>query len=199
LETSARMDGRLHVAPSYGLGLFLNVVRNSASLEAATVSCLIDSSKRENASLQSEGFHKVGLSSRRLKCLVRRLKCLVNGTRITEIVVGADRWALECFMSVPWTTFATLSVLGVSSDIVTLPIISRAPRPFPRSIFAPSRMVGNCGWSFLHRCHSRLGPLIRSRRVVTSMTRRSRNSERFRIVLWRQSVEDRVAAAPRNS
>jgi hypothetical protein len=91
------MDGRLHVAPSYGLGLFLNVVRNSASLEAATVSCLIDSSKRENAPLQSEGFHKVGLSS-------RRLKCLVNGTEITEVLVGADRWALECFMSVPWTT-----------------------------------------------------------------------------------------------
>ena len=131
------MDGRLHVAPSYGLGLFLNVVRNSASLEAATVSYSIDSSKRENAPLQSEGFHKVGLSS-------RRLKCLVNGTQITEIVVGADRWALECLMSVPWTTFATLSVLGVSSDIVTLPIIS-CPSAFPLKHFRPFQTTARLG------------------------------------------------------
>jgi len=122
------MDGRLHVAPSYGLGLFLNVVRNSASLEAATVSYSIDSSKRENAPLQSEGFHKVGLSS-------RRLKCLVNGTQITEIVVGAD-----C----PWTTFATLSVLGVSSDIVTLPIIS-CPSAFPLKHFRPFQTTARLG------------------------------------------------------
>ena len=49
---------------------------------------------------------------------------------------GRTDGLMECFRSVPWTTFATLSVVAMSSDIVTLPIISRAPRPSPEA-FSP--------------------------------------------------------------
>ena len=59
------------------------------------------------------------------------------------------------------------------------------PSAVPLKHFRPTRIVGNCGWSFLHRCHPQAGLPIRSRLVVTSMTKRSRNSERFGGKAWR--------------